>query len=103
MMLTIAVKVQSARDQFLAGPAFALDQNRAVGIGDFVNQAVNELHFSACADDVLKFVFVLELLAEVNVLPQRRLVIEGALYGHLQLVDLERQMTVQRALDYQAA
>src|SRR5438552_96014 len=90
MMLTIAVKVQSARDQFLAGPAFALDQNRAVGVGDFVNQAVNELHFSACADDVLKFVFVLELLAEVNVLPQRRLVIEGALYGHLQLVDLER-------------
>src|SRR5947208_16845897 len=90
MMLTIAVKVQSARDQFLAGPAFALDQNRAVSVGDFVNQAVNELHFSACADDVLKFVFVLEFLAEVNVLPQRRLIIEGALYGHLQLVDLER-------------
>src|SRR6266567_967542 len=90
MMLAVAVKMQPACDQFLAGPAFALDQNRAVGVGDFVNQAVNELHFSACADDVLKFVFVLELLAEVNVLPQRRLIIEGALYGHLQLVDLER-------------
>src|SRR5437868_11425235 len=90
MMLAVAVKMQSARNQFLAGPAFALNQNGAVGVGDFVNQAVNELHFSARSDDVLKFVFVLELLAEVNVLPQRRLIIEGALYGHLQLVDLER-------------
>src|SRR5437588_2799463 len=90
MMLAVAVKMQSARNQFLAGPAFALDQNGAVGVGDFVNQAVNELHFSARADNVLKFVFVLELLAEVNVLSQRRLIIEGALYGHLQLVDLER-------------
>src|SRR5882724_258762 len=90
MMLAVAVKMQSARDQFLAGPAFALDQNRTVGIGNFVNQAVNELHFPARADDILKFVFVLELLAKVNVLPQRRLIIEGALYRHLQLVDLER-------------
>src|SRR5438309_1679018 len=92
MMLTVAVKMQSPCDQFLAGPAFPLDQNRAVGVGDFVNQAVNELHFPARADDILKFIFVLELLAEVNVLPakgdddfdHRRLVIDDYDLGHSQ-------------------
>src|SRR5438105_3018919 len=90
VMLAVAVKMQAARDQFLTGPAFALDQNRAVGVGDFVNQAVNELHLLARSNDVLKFVFILELFAEVNVLPQGRLIIESALHRHLQLVDLER-------------
>src|SRR6476620_5193283 len=89
MMLAVAVKMQAARDQFLAGPAFALDQNRAVGVGDLVNQAVNELHFLARSNDVLKFVFVLEFLAEVDVLPQGRLIIQSALHRHLQLVDLK--------------
>src|SRR6266550_1473769 len=90
MMLAVAVKMQAARDQFLTGPAFALNQNRAVGVGDFVNQAINELHFLARSNDVLKFIFILELLTEVNVLPEGRLIIQSALHRHLQLVDLER-------------
>ena len=69
MMLPVAVEVQSARDQFLAGAAFALNQDGAVGIGDLVNKVVNELHLLAGADDVLKFVFVLEFLAQIDVLP----------------------------------
>src|SRR5437763_17085419 len=90
MMLAVAVKMQSARDQFLTGPTFALDQNRAVGVGNLVNQAINELHFLARSNDVLKFVFILELLAEADGLPQGRLIIQSALHRHLQLVDLER-------------
>src|SRR6266481_8838677 len=90
MMLAVAVKMQAARDQFLAGPTFALNQNRAVGVGNLVNQAINELHFLARSNDVLKFVFILELLAEVNVLPQGRLVIQSPLHRHLQFGYLER-------------
>src|SRR4029079_10604572 len=88
-MLAVAVKMQAARDQFLAGPAFALNQNRAVGVGNLVNQAINELHFLARSNDVLKFILILELLAEVNVLPEGRLIIQSALHRHLQLVDLK--------------
>ena len=88
-MLPVAVEMQTARDQFLAGPAFALNQNGAVGVGDLINKAVNQLHFAAGTDDVFKFVFVLEFLPQVDVLAQRCLVIERALHRHLQLVDLE--------------
>ena len=90
MMLAVAVEVQPTRDQLLAGAAFALDQHGAVGVGDLVDEVVNELHFSARADDVFEAIPVLEFLAEVNVLAQRRLVIERALHRHLQLVDLKR-------------
>ena len=41
MMLPVAVEVQSARDQLLARAALALNQDRAVGVGDLVDQVVN--------------------------------------------------------------
>ena len=66
LMLPVAVEMQRARDQFLAGAAFALDQNRAVGVGDLVDQIVNLLHLLARADDVLEPVFVLELLPQIR-------------------------------------
>ena len=74
----------------MPGAAFALDQDGAVGIGDLVNQVVNQLHFPAGTDDVFEPVSVLQLLPEINVLAQRRLVIERPLHRHLQFVDLER-------------
>ena len=88
-MLAVAVEVQAARDQFLAGSAFALDQNGAVGVCDLVDQVVDQLHFSARADNVFEAITILEFLAEINVLTQGRLVIERALHRHLQFVDLE--------------
>ena len=90
MMLPVAVEVESARHQLFSRPAFAHDQHGAVGIGHFVNQIVNVLHLSAGADDVLKAIPVLEFLAEINIFPQSRLVIERPLHRHLQLIDLER-------------
>ena len=90
MMLPVAVEVQTARDKFLPGPAFALNQNGAVGVCDLVDQIINELHFPAGADDVFEPVAILQLLAEINVFAQRRLVIERPLHRHLELVDLER-------------
>ena len=90
MMLPVAVEMEPARHELLAGAAFALDQHRAVGIGDLVDQVVDQLHFSARPDDVFEAITVLEFLTEINVLAQSCLVIERALHRHLQLVDLER-------------
>jgi hypothetical protein len=90
MMLSVAVKMQPARDQLLAGAAFALDQDGAVGVGHLVDQIVDDLHFAARADDVVELVFVFELLSQVGVFLPRTLELERALHRHLQLVDLER-------------
>src|SRR4029077_5440669 len=63
MMLPIAVEMQTARDQLLASAAFTDDQDRAICVGDFIDQIINFLHPCARADDVLESVAVLELLA----------------------------------------
>ena len=60
-----------------------------VGIGDFVDQVVDQLHLAARADDVLELVFILELFAKVGVFLARGLKFERTLHGHLQFVDLE--------------
>ena len=75
MMLAVAVKMQSARDELFAGPAFANDQDRAVGVRHFPDQIVNVLHVLACADDVFELVAIFEFFPEINVLAQRRLII----------------------------
>ena len=89
-MLPVAVEMQTARDQFLASAAFPLDQNGTVSVGDFIDEIVNLLHLPARADDVLEAITILQLLPQINVLPQGRLIIERALHRHLQLVDLKR-------------
>ena len=90
MVLEVAVEMQTARDQFLAGAALALNQNGAIGVRDLIDQVIDELHFRAGADDILEAIAIFKLLAEINILAQRRLVIERPLHRHLQFVDLER-------------
>src|SRR5579862_6502858 len=79
MVLAVAVEMQTARDEFLAGATFANDQHGAVSVGDLVNEIINVLHLSAGADDVLEPVAVLQLFAQINIFPKSGLVIEGAL------------------------
>src|SRR5207253_2184085 len=90
MMLAIAVDMKTARNQLLARAALAHNQHRAVRVGDFADQVVDVLHLPARANDVFESVTVLQLLAQINVLAQRRLVIERPLHRKLELVDLKR-------------
>ena len=89
-MLAVAIEMQRARHEFLAGAAFALDQDGAVGVGDFGDEVVDLLHPSARADDVFKAVFFLDDLPQVSVLADEALVIQRPLDGELELIDLER-------------
>ena len=52
--LALAVEMQCAGDEFLARAALALDEDRAVGVGDLVDEVVDLLHRAAGADDVLE-------------------------------------------------
>ena len=83
MVLPIAVEMQPARDQFLAGAAFAYDQHCAVRVGHLVNKIINLLHLPAGADNVLETITILQLLPQINVLPQRRLIIQRPLHRQL--------------------
>ncbi len=65
--LAPAEVMQAARDQFLAGAGFALDQYVGRGIGDVGDQFAQFLHRRRTADDPL-----LECLAPGQLAAQRR-------------------------------
>ena len=87
--------MNQARQYALPRAAFALDQDGTVGIGDFVDQVVNQLHLAARADDVLELVFILELLAKVGVFLARGLKFDIAFTSAL----IRAQKTCQYILD----
>ena len=64
--LASAEVVQAARDQFLAGAGFALDQHVGVGIGDVGDQFAQLLHGRRTTDDAL-----LQRLAPGQLAPER--------------------------------
>ena len=90
VVLAAAVEMERAGYQLLARAALALDEDGAVGVGHLGDQIIDLLHLRAGADDVLKFVAVLELLLEIDVFAHGALEIERPLDGHLELVDFER-------------
>ena len=89
-MLPGGIEMQRAGHEFLAGSAFALNENRAIRIGHLGDEVVDFLHLRARADDVFKPVLFLDDLPQVPVFPNEALVIERALDGDLELVHLER-------------
>ena len=89
LVLAGGVEMEGAGDQFLAGAAFALDEDGGVGIGYFCNEVVNLLHARTGANDVLGLVLVLDDAAEVADFALVILVLQGALHGVEQFVDFE--------------
>src|SRR5215471_1521420 len=77
--LTPAIEVQCACDQLLACPAFAKNENRAVGIRHTIDHIKDSLHGWRSADDFVEFVLFLELFAQVSRLVNRRFVSQCAL------------------------
>ena len=73
VMLTMRVKVQCARDEFFTSAALALNQNRAIGIGNFRDQIVDRLHLATRADNVLELVFLLQFSFEIHIFANRGL------------------------------
>jgi len=53
MMLPVAVEMQSARDQFLSGAAFALDQDCGLGARDFADELAEAFHRRALAEQIV--------------------------------------------------
>ena len=60
LFAAVAVMVNRAGDQFLAGAAFAGDQRGGVAAGDLADELENLLHRLAAADDAQFIIFRFE-------------------------------------------
>src|SRR5688572_22505078 len=83
------VEMQRARHQFLAGAALAEHQNGAVGVGHALHQSENLLHIGRGSDDLVELIFILELLAQVDVFRNGLVVGKSALHARFELLKLE--------------
>ena len=66
--LAAAVVMERAGNEFLAGAAFAEDEDGAVGIGDAFDHLEHALHLGRGADELAELVFLFELFAQVKIL-----------------------------------
>ena len=87
--LAAAVEMEGAGDQFLAGAAFAQDEDGAVGVGHALDHLEDVLHLGGIADELVELVFFLELLFEVDVLGNGVVVGEGAADAEAEIIHLE--------------
>ena len=85
-----AVVMNGARDDFLAGPGIAVDQNRAVGGRHRLEQLKQPRHRPALADDPLEPVALLELRSQIRVLRLQPPLLERRVEHVQQFVDLKR-------------
>ena len=85
-----AVVVDRARDQFLACPRFALDQDRAVHRGHEFERGEDLLHGHALTDNAIEAVPVAKLRAQFRVLLFEAPLLEPGRQDARQLGELER-------------
>ena len=86
----IAVEVDGAGHQLLAGPALAGDHRGGGAVRDLADGLEDLAHPGALADDVVEAVLRLELLPEVEVLVAEALALERPSDDEVDLVELER-------------
>ena len=82
--------MQRVRNELLAGPVLALDEDVCVASGDTLHQLEHFVHLLALADDVAEPELPLELLLEEQVLPHQIASLYGALEHRQQRVGLDR-------------
>ncbi len=63
----LTVKMDRPGNQFLTGPALTVNQHRAIRRSYFGYDPVDLLHLSALANDIVKSVFFLQFLAQIDV------------------------------------
>src|SRR5262249_18296586 len=85
--------VHGARDQFLAGAALAVDQDRAVGRSDGADGLLELLHSAAGADDIVQRVAGRGVTPESEVLLAEGRLFEGPVDGQLDFVDQSGALT----------
>ena len=88
--LPAAVEMQRPRDEFLAGAAFAKDQDGAVGVGDLFDQFEDLVHFRRGADDLVELILLAKLLFEEDVFRDGFVVLQRAFDAEFEVVQLER-------------
>ncbi len=88
-VVAAGIVVEGAGDEFLAGAAFAEDEDGGVGIGDAFDHAEDVLHALAGADDLGEAVFLAEFASEEGVFVDGLGVGEGALNGEFEFLELE--------------
>ena len=95
----VRVQVDGPGDQLLAGPALALEEDRAPGRGGRLDQLEDGLHGLALADDVGEAEALAELVLEADVLVLEALALEGLLEHEQEIVVLEGLLDVVEGAD----
>lgn len=89
-VVAAGIVVEGSGDEFLAGAAFAEDEDGGVGIGDAFDHAEDVLHALAGADDLGEAVFLAEFATEEGIFVDGLGVGEGALDGEAEFFEFER-------------
>ncbi len=89
-VLAWAEGVERLRDQFLAGAAFALDQDRGAARRDLPDAVVDLDHGRRVADEIFQSELLVELLAQLPVLGLDLARMERTHEDRLQLLEVER-------------
>ena len=89
LVAAVAIEVDGARHQLLAGAALARDHGGGGAVRDLADGVEDLDDLRALADDVLEAVLGLELLSEVQVLVAQPLALEPVLDDQVDLVELE--------------
>ena len=83
-------KMHGARDEFLAGAAFAEDQHGIIARADFFNHAVDAQHFFRDPDKIAKSEARMELFTQQTIFLLQIHGLDGAVETGAQFVDTER-------------
>jgi hypothetical protein len=82
--------VNGAGDEFLAGAAFAFDQDGGAGGCDLLDRLDDRLHHFGLAEDAFDGEFALHLLLQRHVFVLQRAAAEGAFDEELHFIEIER-------------
>ena len=88
--LPVGVRVERARDQFLAHAALAADEDGGLELGDLRDRPEDVAHGGALGEDRLELMLAANLLLQGPVLAAQRLALLGLAEGQDDLVRLER-------------
>src|SRR5215204_5268421 len=78
--------MNSSRDEFLSGPAFALDQNIRVRGGDLLNKSEDLLQTVALSDNFRKCILPVELTTQRAILTKKFALLNSVFYRLQQIV-----------------
>src|SRR5207244_63711 len=92
--LAPTVEMERLGDQLLARAAFAENKNRAVGVRQALNHFEHLVHSGRTPDDLAELVFLFELLAEINVFGDGRIVGKSPLNAQFEFVQFERFLQI---------